>query len=157
VDKADFLLVRDATAYFNRRVQANPKDTIALTIYDDRGRAWSEKKQYDKAIADYNEAIRLDPKCVTAYNNRAWLWATCPEAKVRDGKKAVESAKKALELDPKNADWMDTLAVAYAESGDFVEAVRWQEKALADPQFKNNPDLRRRLELYRNKKPYRQE
>jgi hypothetical protein len=46
---------------------------------------------------------------------------------------------------------------AYAESGDFAEAVRWQEKALADPQLKNDKDARRRLELYRDKKPYRQD
>jgi hypothetical protein len=35
--------------------------------------------------------------------------------------------------------------------------VRWQEKALADPRLKNDRDARRRLELYRDKKPYRQE
>jgi hypothetical protein len=35
--------------------------------------------------------------------------------------------------------------------------VRWQEKVLADPQFKNDKDAHRRLEFYRDKKPYRQE
>ena len=256
VDKADFVLVRDASAYFHRRVQANPKDTYALWMrgsgwwqkgepdnaikdfnefirldptvsaafnargtawyvktdydkaiadyneairldpeyaiaYNNRGAAWSDKKDYDKAIGDYNEAIRLNPEYVLAYNSRgnAWtrkndydktiadyseairldpkferaynglarLWATCPEAKYRFGKKAVESAKQALKLGPKSANHMDTLAAAYAESGDFAEAVRWQEKALEDPGFKNDPDMRRRLELYRDKKPYRQE
>ena len=48
--------------------------------YNDRGNAWSAKKEYDKAIADYNKAIGLDPKLAAAYNAPAWLWATCPEA-----------------------------------------------------------------------------
>ena len=37
--------------------------------------AWSDKKEYDKAIADYNEAIRLDPKDANAYINRGMAWA----------------------------------------------------------------------------------
>ena len=116
-----------------------------------------EKAKYEKAFRDYNEAVRLEPKNSKGYNARAWLWATCPDSRYRDGKKAVESAKQALDLDPKSANSMDTLAAAHAENGDFAEAVRWQEKALADPSVKNNADFRHRLELYRDKKPYRQQ
>jgi predicted Zn-dependent protease len=183
VDKGDFVLVRDAPAYFHRRVQANPKDTYALAMrgvgwlekgepdnaiqdfneyirldptvsaaFNNRGRAWNFKKEYDKAIRDYDEAIRLDPTDSMGYNNRAWLWATCPQAKYRDGKRAVESAKEALELDKHNAGFMDTLAAAYAEAGDFEQAVRWQEQAL---QNNNDTGFRQRLELYRKKMPYR--
>jgi len=47
------------------------------------------------------------------------------------------------------------LAAAYAEAGDFDEAARWQERALADPSFTNYEDGLRRLELYRNQQPYR--
>jgi tetratricopeptide (TPR) repeat protein len=143
-----------AIADYNEAIRLDPKFVDA---YYNRGNAWSAKKDYDKAIADYNEAIRVDPKFGSAYNARAWIWATCPDAKYRDGKKAIESAKQALALDAKSANAMDTLAAAYAEAGDFVEAVRWQEKALEDPSFKNNVNYRRRLELYRDKKPYRQE
>jgi tetratricopeptide (TPR) repeat protein len=143
-----------AIADCNEAIRLDPKLPLA---YANRGYAWNQKKDYGKAIADFSETIRLDPNNLYAYNSRAWLWATCPEAKFRSGEKAVESAKKALILDPKGADQMATLAAAYAEFGDFAEAVRWQEKALEDPQFKNNADYRRRLELYRDKKPYRQE
>ncbi len=45
------------------------------------GNAWYDKGEYDKAIADYSEAIRLNPKVVVAYNSLAWLLATCPDAK----------------------------------------------------------------------------
>lgn len=91
------------------------------------------------------------------YALRAGIWATCPDANFRNGKKAVASATKALDLDPKNAIVMNVLASAYAETGDFAEAVRWQEQALMDPQYRDNSDMQRRLELYRNKMPYRAE
>jgi tetratricopeptide (TPR) repeat protein len=35
--------------------------------FNNRGNAYSEKKDYDRAAADYNEAIRLDPKSVLAF------------------------------------------------------------------------------------------
>jgi tetratricopeptide (TPR) repeat protein len=132
-------------------------DAKYVNAYNGRGEAWFAKKQYDKAIADYGEAIRLDSENAFAHNGRAWLWATASDGKFRDGKMAVDSAKRAVSLESKDARYMGTLAAAYAESGDFAEAVRWQEKALEDPQLKNDKDARRRLELYRDKKPYRQE
>jgi tetratricopeptide (TPR) repeat protein len=124
--------------------------------YINRGFVWEKKKDYGKAMNDFDEALKLDPKNAGVYNARAWQWATCPDAKFRDGKKAVESAKRAVELDPEPNN-MDTLAAAYAEAGDFAEAVRWQVKAMEEPRYRDNPSYRRRLELYRDKKSYREE
>ena len=126
-------------------------------VLDNRGTAWRHKKEYDKAIADYTEAIRLDPQYALAFNSRAWLWATCPDPKFRDDKKAVESATSACELSEwKNAGHIDTLAAAYAETGDFGKAVEWQEKATklyTDAEDKKKGE--ERLKLYKDKKPYR--
>jgi len=126
--------------------------------YAYRGDAWYAKKKYDKAIPDYNEAVRLDPKNTNAYGGRAWLWATCPDAKYRDGKKAVESATTAAELTEwKDAYSLGSLAAARAEAGDFTAAVLSQTKANAlysDAEDKKNGDAR--LKLYREKKPYRE-
>src|SRR5262249_50929833 len=124
-----------------------------------RGRAWAEKKEYGRAIKDYDEAIRLDPKDAKAFNRLAWLLATCPVNKWRDGKRAVETARRACELSArKNGNYLDTLAAAYAEAGQFAEAIRWQKKALEDESFATaqGSDARKRLELYKAKKPYRQ-
>jgi tetratricopeptide (TPR) repeat protein len=143
-----------AIADFDAAIRLDPKSTVA---YSNRGLAREAKREYDRAIADFDEAIRLNPKSAEAYNVRAWVWATCPDARYRDGKRAVESATKACELSGwKDPNPIDTLAAASAEAGDFEAAVKWQTKAnalLADAGAK--VEGQERLQLYRERKPYR--
>jgi tetratricopeptide (TPR) repeat protein len=125
--------------------------------YKRRGNVMDEKKEYDRAIADFDRAVRIDPGYAHAYNDRAWLRATCPEARFRDGKAAVADATRACELDGgKDPDLIDTLAAAHAESGDFVRAIEAQDKALAlVKDGAGSGAYRERLALYKAGKPYR--
>jgi tetratricopeptide (TPR) repeat protein len=120
---------------------------------------WAKKKDYDKAMASFDEVIRLEPKNPDGYCAAAWVWATSPDAKARDGKRAVESATKACELTAwKDAALLDTLAAAYAEAGDFDSAVTWQTRSnalLSGAEAKADGEAR--LKLYREKKPYHAE
>jgi tetratricopeptide (TPR) repeat protein len=121
-----------------------------------RGKVWVQMKQWGKALADFNEVVRLDPKGSYGHGALAWLLATCPEAKYRDGGKAVESAQRAYELN-KGPDELATLAAAYAETGDFERAAHWQTKAIAQAPAELKGEQEKRLDLYKNKRPYRQE
>ena len=63
--------VRQGHRRFHEAIRLDPNDALA---YNNRGYAWSNKKDYDKAIADYDEAIRLDPDDATAYCDRGNAW-----------------------------------------------------------------------------------
>jgi len=90
-------------------------------------------------------------------NNFAWVLATSTEDGIRDGKRALEMGLKACELtEYQQAHILSTLAAAYAESGDFDNAVKWSQKSveLGDPDIQEQ--LQQELESYRQKKPWRE-
>ncbi len=62
------------------------------------------------------------------------------------------------ERDWKNAGFIDTLSVAYAEVGDFEQAIRWQKKALEDPAYQDEDGeiAREKLALFAKKQPFRE-
>jgi tetratricopeptide (TPR) repeat protein len=97
----------------------------------DRGLARAEKKEFDQALADYDQAIRLNPQFDDAYLSRAWLLATCPDSRYRDPSKAVELATKACELTGwHGARDLGALAAVYAETGNVPAAVKWQSRSI---------------------------
>jgi tetratricopeptide (TPR) repeat protein len=86
------------------------------------------------ALKEFNYLISLHPRPVTlarALSDRAWFQATCPDPAFRNGKQAVKDAKAACSIMQwKDEDMIDTLAAAYAETGDFASATRYAAQAL---------------------------
>ena len=140
-------------------IRLAPKDALAYCGYGDARKA---KREFEKALEAYNRAVDIrdvapDGKLATAWNSRAWLAATCPNAKYRNPKQAVEDAKKACELSGWNDSYsLDVLAAAYAETGDFANAVQWQTKAIERISPAAKTKLAQRLDLYEHHKPYRE-
>ena len=114
----------------------------------------------ESALADFASTIAAHPDFAQGYNDYAWLLATGVDDKYRDGKKAVELACQACNLTEwKNAGYLDTLAAAYAESGDFASAQKWQEAALAASESEAQDvkdEIQGRVSLYKTGKPYRE-
>jgi len=99
----------------------------------------------------------LAERFALAYNARAWLRATCSDEAFRNGKLAVESATRACELTAaNNASFLDTLAAACAEAGDFHAAIKWQQKAVGLLATKDplRPEIESRLLLYQANKQF---
>ena len=148
--KKDF---QRAIADYDQAIQLDPRDG---DVYGNRGLAYQAMGKYEAALKDFNEAAALEPNRSLAHHHLAWLLATGPDAKLRDGKKAVASAKRACELTGwKDAVLLNTYAAAQAEAGDFDAAVRWQARSIELPPKENHKEYRERLELYRMGKPYR--
>lgn len=141
-----------ALADYDQALRLDPNYADA---YCNRGYAWDKKKDYAKAIADYDRAKKLDPNLADAYNAPAWIMATCADASHRDGVQAVKLATKACELAGwRDANYLDTLAAAHAESGDFESALKHLNKALALDA--KNPLLQEHLKLLQDKMPIRE-
>lgn len=113
-------------------------------------------------FGDALRALEIDMKTnpsntAECLNNMAWVRATCPDAKFRDGKLAVIQATRACELDRwKHATMIDTLAAASAEVGDFERAVNDQRRVLAlAGRFERQRAAEARLALYLQRQRYR--
>lgn len=121
-----------------------------------RGKVREEAYDYRSALADYQQAVRLDAEDSISLNCLAWLLAAAPDAQLRDGRRAVQAALRACEIE-KAEEWdaVDTLAAAFAEAGNFSKAVFSQKEALRLAPSEEHPDLQARLDLYKAKKPYR--
>ena len=78
------------------------------------------KGEYDKAIADHDKAIGLDPKYARAYDGRGNVWYA-----KREYDKAIADYDEAIRLDPK-------YAMAYDNRGDASRAKQEYDKAIAD-------------------------
>jgi len=141
---------------FDAAIRVDPKHAMARC---NRGMARRKKLDYPGALADLDEALRLEANSRSALNEKAWLLATCPDETIRDGKEAVADATKACEKAAwKDANLIDTLAAAYAELGFFEQATRYQQEAI-DKAPSGSPARKTyasRLALYRKKQPYRE-
>ena len=168
-------------------------------LYANRGNAYSYQKNLDKAIADYDTAIKIavdrlgsdkakemcyfyynkayaynnadrdaeaipyyervisiDTSYPDAHGNLAWILATSHDPKLRNPKRAIELATQELKrLGGKDPSVIDTLAAAYAASGNFKEAIAWQTKAIEIAEDEaTKKGLSERLKLYQSNTAY---
>jgi membrane associated rhomboid family serine protease len=136
----------------DQAIGLNPNDARISVAYLLRAEVKQGRGDLQGALTDYDLAIQKDAKDAVAYNELAWLLATAAQPSIRDGRRALEAARKACELSQwKNAAAIDTLAAAYARSGDFAKAAEWQQKAAAQL---GHEGARERLQLYRAGKAY---
>jgi tetratricopeptide (TPR) repeat protein len=146
---------RTAIADLTTAIRLDPNLTRA---YGYRGWAWYQLHAYERAVVDCRQAVRQAPKSAEYQNALAWILATCPDTKVREGKAAVESATKACEITEwKDASTLDTLACALAEAGKFPEAMKRMQQAIhltETSQKKVNAAFEEHLHLFERRQAF---
>lgn len=151
--------ITEAITVLNQAAQWDPKDVLIQHLL---GRLHFMQGNTAKAVEHYRRVIEIDPGWLEVLNNLAWILATNPDDALRNGKEAVELAGRACEV----AMWnhpvpLDTLGMAHAEAGDFDKAVELAEKALEllkdSDQQEMEGQIRERIALYQEEKPYRSE
>ena len=90
-----------------------------------QGVVWSEKLDYDKAIAEYSEAARLDPELANAYYCRGDAWLA-----KKDYDKAIADHNESVRLDPRSAQAYYGRAVVRSEKKDFDKAIEDYDEAI---------------------------
>jgi tetratricopeptide (TPR) repeat protein len=122
-----------AAAYLARADAYEGKAQWDFDAYLDEG------KYEDRAIADYGEAIRLDPNNAAAFRNRGVL-----NTRVRRYDRAIADFTDAIRLDPKVAAALYGRALALRYAGQYGRAVADYRKALA---LKLDDPSRRQIEM----------
>jgi predicted Zn-dependent protease len=109
------------------------------------------------ALEHLREAARLKPQWTPASRRLAWILATHPAPSIRNGAEALRFAVNATTPESNDLAGLDTLAAAYAELGDFSNAVATAQLALTRAQTNAAlGPLKERLQLYQADKPYRE-
>jgi protein O-mannosyl-transferase len=146
----------EAVAHYQQALRLKPGYTDARC---NLGGALASQGRFAEAVEQYETALDSAPEAIAVLNNLAWLLATCPEASLRDGQRAVELARKAERLSTReHPAILGTLAAAYAEAGHFSDAVETARRAIALAMEQGDQTLaeqtRQRLALYEEGAPY---
>ncbi|MGD0553002.1 MAG: tetratricopeptide repeat protein [Sedimentisphaerales bacterium] len=150
--------LNEAKACFDELIKQKqdfPEAYVNLAI------VYSQQGKFDLAMQNCAKAEQLKLKNAVVFNNLAWILATVGDLSADDANRAIGYARRACELTAYNsADYLDTLAVAYAAAGKFNDAIMTAEKALnvakAAGQENTARETQNRLELYKAGKPYRE-
>jgi tetratricopeptide (TPR) repeat protein len=124
-----------AACFLGAATLAVSDETIGIgtpaSAHLNRGIDWYAKSERDRAISEYNEAIRLDPALAAAYCCRALAWYD-----KNDLDKAIADDNEAIRLDPKHIWAYNNRGNAWAAKKEFAKAIAdYSEAIRLDPSF----------------------
>jgi arylsulfatase A-like enzyme len=107
----------------------------------DQNELLKELGRHAELVGVLEEGSRHCPEMLANLNNYAWALATLPEDDLRDGERAVEVIRQAIAQSTEpNPAYLDTLAAALAETGDFDGAIENGERVLLDARGAELPE-----------------
>ncbi len=146
----------EAIEEYNEALSLKPEMPLVL---NNLAEVYLAKGNMELAVGRWQQAIDISPKWPEVLNNLAWCKSVYAGSSFYDPSKAVEYGEGACELtEYKNADFLDTLSIAYAAEGRFSDAVDTANKALGlandAGQEQVAGQIQEHLKLFEAGKPY---
>jgi lipoprotein NlpI len=138
----------EAIGLFNTALDSGELfDNERASVLYNRGGSWADKKDYDRAIADYTEAIRLDPQYATAFNYRGNAWYS-----KMDYDRAIADYTDAIRLNPQYATAFNSRGNAWSSKKDYDRAIAdYTETIRLDPKNAQALNNRGKAQFYQGK------
>ena len=151
----------EAIVYFQSALKFEQGSKERAYAYYNLGYVFQQDGRAADAKDCYQKAIELQPQFIPAQVGLAWILATWPEASLRNGSLAVALMEKANQLsDGNDPKVLRTLAAAYAEAGQFDDAIATAQKAIALAKQNGQTNLLEQneglLDFYLKHQPYHQ-
>ncbi|MEW6455084.1 MAG: VWA domain-containing protein [Acidobacteriota bacterium] len=131
----------EAIEYLSKSIKSwsKPAKKFSLAIvFNLRGIAYSELKEYNKAIEDFTEAIKLNPKYEEAFNNRGVAYYNSGEYD-----RAIEDYTEAIRLEKGYPQSLHNRGLAYLEIGEYDKAIEdFTKEVSLNPKSPEAYDLR---------------
>jgi tetratricopeptide (TPR) repeat protein len=148
--------IDQAIAEYRRALEIDPNDVQA---HINLGNALLGQGDAAEALVHLQNALDLQPDNLALENKLAWILATAPQLTVRDGARAIDLATQASQASGGNDPLiLRTLAAAYAQAGQYPNAVQTAQMALQLAQAQSNAALTgalpREIKLYEAGRPF---
>jgi tetratricopeptide (TPR) repeat protein len=149
--------LEEAMVHYRKFLEIEPHNVEARNIL---GTALIQQGHVKEAIQQWQEALVIEPENGNAASNLAWVFATCTDASIRDGGRAVELAEKAVQISGGQIPMIfHILAAAYAENGRFSDAIEAAQRGAALANSQGNAvlasELQNNIALYQAGRPLR--
>jgi protein O-mannosyl-transferase len=147
----------EAFLQWQKSLQLQPGNVNAR---DNLGVALAREGRIHEAMAQWQQSLRYEPNDGSAQNKIAWVLATALDPSLRDGPRAVQLARRVLELSGgRKPAVFQTLAAAYAETGQFSAAIEMAKRGLQlateQKNFALAEELHKNIALFEMKIPIR--
>ncbi len=149
--------VADALVHYRKLLELQPED---IEVHNIVGTVLVQQGRIREGVEEWQKVLAIDPDNGNALSNLAWVFATSPDDSLRDGAKAVQLAERALHISGNRIPIVfRTLAAAYAETGQFSEAIETAQRGAELANSQGNAglatELRNSVALYQAGRPLR--
>ena len=149
--------VSDALIHYHKLLELQPDN---IEVHNIVGTVLVQQRRVREGVEEWQKVLAIQPDNGNALSNLAWVYATSPDDSLRDGNKAVQLAERAMHISGRRIPIIfRTLAAAYAENGQFSQAIQTAQQAFELANSQGNVALAAELQgnivLYQERQPLR--